>query len=95
MPAQVVTPLETIQSFDSETQLLARNRVIMLFQLCNTAKPLQCPQLHVCQHVERNRKLEGSHLAVVFSWLAKVPTCPIKRDQLSVPHPNHRLISNM
>ena len=38
MPAQVVTPLETMESFDSETQLLARNRVVMSFRLCKTAK---------------------------------------------------------
>ena len=38
MPAQVVTPLETIESWDPETQLLARNRLVISLRLCRTAK---------------------------------------------------------
>ena len=38
IPAQVVTPLETMESFDSETQLLARNKVVMSFRLRRTAR---------------------------------------------------------
>ena len=34
----VVTPLETMESLDAETQLLARNRLVMSFRLCRTAK---------------------------------------------------------
>ena len=36
--AQVVTPLETMESFDSEIQLLARNKLVMSFRLCRTAR---------------------------------------------------------
>ena len=38
MPAQVVTPLETMESWEEETQLLARNRLVILLRLCRTAK---------------------------------------------------------
>ena len=34
----VMTPLETIESLDSETQLLARNKLVISFRLCRTAK---------------------------------------------------------
>ena len=38
MPAQVVTPLETMESWEAETQLLARNRLVISLRLCRTAK---------------------------------------------------------
>ena len=38
MPAQVVTCLETMESWDSETQLLARSKLVISFRLCRTAQ---------------------------------------------------------
>ena len=38
MPAQVVTPLETTESWDPEAPLLARNRLVLSLRLCRTAK---------------------------------------------------------
>ena len=38
MPAQVVTPLETMESREEETQLLAWNRLVISLRLCRTAK---------------------------------------------------------
>ena len=38
MPAQVVAPLETMESWEEETQLLARNRLVISLRLCRTAK---------------------------------------------------------
>ena len=38
IPAQVVTPLETMESLEEDTQLLARNKLVMSLRLCSTAR---------------------------------------------------------
>ena len=38
MPAQEVTPLETIESWEEDSPLLARNRLFISLRLCRTAK---------------------------------------------------------
>ena len=38
IPAQVVTPLETMESLEDDTQLLARNKLVMSLRLCSTAR---------------------------------------------------------
>ena len=38
IPAQVVTPLETMESLEDDTQLLARNKLVMSLRLRSTAR---------------------------------------------------------
>ena len=38
IPAQVVTPMETMESLEEDTQLLARNKLVMSLRLCSTAR---------------------------------------------------------
>ena len=104
--AQVVTPLETMESFDSETQLLARNKVVMSFRLRRTARLAFCKPFNNSSNVlncmrvstwniPENREEATSQWFFMDDELTKVPTCPIERDQLRVPRTNHCLISDV
>ena len=62
MPAQVVTPLETMESWEEETQLLARNRLVISLRLCRTQAGLgiSTELTSFCQPVyHRSNVLDG------------------------------------
>ena len=96
MPAQVVTPLETMESLDLETQL-ARNKLVMSFRLCRTALASAWKAQRSVSHsttaptfstacvsargIPKDREEAPSHRFVMDVKLTKVPTYPIECDQ--------------
>ena len=82
----------------------------MSFRLCNTAKldlasalkehrsvshSTPAPMSSTAWNIPENWEEASSLWFLMGDKLAKVPTCPVERYQLRVPHPNHPLISDM
>ena len=78
-------------SLDSETQLLARNRLVMSFRLQDSQARLSISM----ESTAFDREEAPSPRSFMGDKLTQVPTCPIVCDQLRIAPSNHCLIGDL